>query len=395
MKKTYLKLILSTLLSASISISVMAYEVLDIAASKSPLVPYTLMYDIAKAGDRFVAVGMRGHIILSDDKGKTWRQAENVPVRSDLLSVTFTNSQEGWVSGHDTVIMHTTDAGENWELQFDGRSLGENGVNFFQAKYDRIKEQLSMCADKPQDLAGMVAATECEELEALADNYDMLIGEMGFAREQGADKPLFNMLCREGKTDTACSAGGAYGIILRTVDGGKTWVNRMDKIENPDFVHIFYGAPIGASSFLVSGEMGNVWRAEVVAEPEDAFDYNLHLIPTPYSGSLFSVAVANDGSYIVAGLSGNMFRSVDEGETWVEIVDKPKSGNLIDALVLSDGRILFVAQTGQIIISDDNGETFKLGAQVQGRIAVAAVESGPGELLVATSAGVIQVNLDK
>ena len=48
----------------------------------------TLLLDVASAGSRLVAVGQRGHIIYSDDQGKTWVQAK-VPSRVLLTAVFF------------------------------------------------------------------------------------------------------------------------------------------------------------------------------------------------------------------------------------------------------------------------------------------------------------------
>ena len=39
-----------------------------------PLAAKSVILDVALAGDRLVAVGERGHIVLSDDYGMTWRQ---------------------------------------------------------------------------------------------------------------------------------------------------------------------------------------------------------------------------------------------------------------------------------------------------------------------------------
>jgi len=39
-------------------------------------------------GQRVVAVGQRGHVLFSDDTGKSWQQAE-VPVSADLVAATF------------------------------------------------------------------------------------------------------------------------------------------------------------------------------------------------------------------------------------------------------------------------------------------------------------------
>src|SRR5207249_1708697 len=63
-----------------------------------------------------VAVGANGEILLSDDQGKTFRQAR-VPVRLQLNGVYFANAQTGWAVGHAGVILRTDDAGETWIVQ--------------------------------------------------------------------------------------------------------------------------------------------------------------------------------------------------------------------------------------------------------------------------------------
>jgi photosystem II stability/assembly factor-like uncharacterized protein len=87
-------------------------------AIPSALAAKSLLLGATRAGDRIVAVGHWGHIILSDDNGETWRQAKVVPTRKNLTSVSFVDAQTGWATGHDQVILHTSDGGENWELQY-------------------------------------------------------------------------------------------------------------------------------------------------------------------------------------------------------------------------------------------------------------------------------------
>ena len=79
---------------------------------------------MTRAGDRLVAVGQRGHVVVSSDGGATWKQAQ-VPVSSDLVAVYFVDAKQGWAVGHDGVILHTADGGEYWELQLDGRKAND------------------------------------------------------------------------------------------------------------------------------------------------------------------------------------------------------------------------------------------------------------------------------
>ena len=66
------------------------------------------------AGSSIVAVGEYGNVVLSDDDGKTWRQAKSVPTQVTFTAVAFVDDKNGWAVGHDTVILHTSDAGETW-----------------------------------------------------------------------------------------------------------------------------------------------------------------------------------------------------------------------------------------------------------------------------------------
>ena len=49
-----------------------ASDVLDRPARMSPLAAERLITGIARAGDRLVAVGQRGHIVHSEDGGRLW-----------------------------------------------------------------------------------------------------------------------------------------------------------------------------------------------------------------------------------------------------------------------------------------------------------------------------------
>ena len=70
-------------------------------AEIEPLAGSSLLLDLAFAGQRMVAVGERGHVMLSDDQGATWRQAKSVPTRVLLTAVFFVDSEYGWAVGHD------------------------------------------------------------------------------------------------------------------------------------------------------------------------------------------------------------------------------------------------------------------------------------------------------
>ena len=96
---------------------------LEVPAPMSPLASKSIVQAVARAGSKLVAVGQRGHVLVSDDGGKSWRQS-SVPVSSDLTSVFFVDERKGWAVGHDGVILHTSNAGATWSRQLDGHRAG-------------------------------------------------------------------------------------------------------------------------------------------------------------------------------------------------------------------------------------------------------------------------------
>ncbi|KAB2968077.1 MAG: glycosyl hydrolase [Zoogloea sp.] len=87
------------------------------AARANPHADQAMLLGATRAGSRLVAVGDHGTVILSDDGGKTFRQARQVPVRAMLNAVSFIDDRQGWAAGHRGVILATTDGGETWTLQ--------------------------------------------------------------------------------------------------------------------------------------------------------------------------------------------------------------------------------------------------------------------------------------
>src|SRR5213080_621401 len=88
-------------------------DVLDLPSKPSALAVRSPLLGMARAGDRLVTVGQRGHILYSDDSGKNWQQA-SVPVSCDLTAVYFPSAKQGWAVGNDGVVLHSSDAGVTW-----------------------------------------------------------------------------------------------------------------------------------------------------------------------------------------------------------------------------------------------------------------------------------------
>ncbi|HXO16428.1 MAG TPA: hypothetical protein VN835_08795 [Steroidobacteraceae bacterium] len=84
------------------------------SAEPARLAAQSLLIAVATAGPRLVAVGDRGIILLSDDRGGSWVQALEVPTQALLTGVCFLDAEHGVAVGHDEVILATADAGRTW-----------------------------------------------------------------------------------------------------------------------------------------------------------------------------------------------------------------------------------------------------------------------------------------
>ena len=132
--KNYLQLAFGVVLCLSQGITQAAeyVDVLDLPAKTSALAIKSPFAGMARAGERVIAVGQRGHIVFSDDAGKHWQQAA-VPVSADLTAVSFPTATQGWAVGNDGIVLHSSDAGATWQKQLDGRQIGALLVKHYAA----------------------------------------------------------------------------------------------------------------------------------------------------------------------------------------------------------------------------------------------------------------------
>jgi len=292
-------------------------DVLDTPAQMSPLAAKSLLQGVARAGNRLVAVGQRGHVVVSDDNGATWKQS-SVPVSSDLTAVFFVDDKQGWAVGHDGVILHSSDGGDTWQLQLDGRKANDLLV----AAMERA------VAAEPSSAAAKALLTE-------AQRY----------KEQGADKPFLDVWFSDAKNGYVV---GAYNLIFHTEDGGATWESLFDRTDNPKFFNLYAIRPV-AGELYIAGESGLAMKLDPATKRFVA-------LGVPYNGSFFGVAGAGS-SVLVFGLRGNVYRSDDAGKTWAK-TDAGLPAAIVGAAPADGGAILLADGGGRIAASVDGGRTF-------------------------------------
>ena len=74
-----------------------------------------VLLDIARVGDRLVAVGERGFALVSDD-GKAWKGVQT-PITRQLTGVAFKDDKVGVAVGHGGSFVRTDDGGSTTRLR--------------------------------------------------------------------------------------------------------------------------------------------------------------------------------------------------------------------------------------------------------------------------------------
>lgn len=258
---------------------------------KSERVSQILLTDSAHSGGRFLAPGLYGNIISSSD-GMSWQQS-NSPTQALLTTIFFIDDKEGWVGGHDTLILHTTDGGNNWEIQYEDPITG---------------------GDIP--------------------------------------KPILDIVFKDKNNGYAI---GAYGLMLMTNDGGDNWevidtsAGLYDLLESkemepePNFNNMI----LYQDKLLIVGELGTILAFDGTAEGADRWQ----VIDSPYTGSFFGVKELSSGELFVYGLRGNVYRSSDGGKSW-DNIETGTIANIFDCIETADGKLIFAGASGTILRMD-------------------------------------------
>ncbi|HSN71727.1 MAG TPA: YCF48-related protein [Steroidobacteraceae bacterium] len=288
----------------------------DQYAEIAPLAAQSLLLDGVAIDGRLVAVGERGHILVSDDGGTSWTQAR-VPTRATLTGVWFDDRQHGWAVGHDEVILKSVDGGLTWERV---HAAPENLWPLLDIWFEDARNGMAVGAysrflvtddagetwtDVPFDPAP-VSALEAGADDAGAAAEDPVEDEWSDEEDLGFDVHLNEIV----PSGTRLYLPAEAGQIFRSDDGGVTWQR----------------------------------------------------LPSPYEGSFYGALPLGGDSLLIFGLRGNLFRSEDAGMSWTE-VDSGTEAMLTDGILTDDGTVVLVGLAGTVIVSRDGGRSFALDQQ--------------------------------
>jgi len=278
----------------------------------APLAARSLLLDAVSRANRIVAVGDRGHVLVSDDGGRMWTQIR-VPTRSMLTAVAMPDSVNVWAVGHDQMILHSADGGRTWERQ---HNAPEEDIPLLDVWFENASHGLAVGA------------------------YGLLLETRDGGRTW--TRRLFDEEERHGNAlvhapDGTLFIPAEYGNVFRSQDGGATW----EAVQTPYQGSFFGGLALPDGSLLAFGLRGNVYRS---ADGRAAWEK----VPTGTTASLLGGSLLPDGTVVIVGLSGAVLVSRDAGRSFTP-VHRP------DRQALS--AVVPAGAPGQVVLLGEGGAT--------------------------------------
>jgi len=249
-------------------------------AWKAPLAPQSLLLDVSARDGRIVAVGERGHIVVSQDGGTSWTQAD-VPSRALLTGIHMHDGQTGWAVGHDEIILRTTDGGATWTRV---NYAPENEKPLLDVWFADAQKGLAVGA-----YGSMLTTSDGGQTwqpRTINETDDFHLNDISAA----ADGTLY----------IAAEAGHLY----RSTDGGTTW----QALPSPYKGSFFGMLPLADGTLLAYGLRGHLFRSADQGQTWAP-------IQTDTEETLTSALDLGEGRYVVGGMAGTLLWGQGAGTT--------------------------------------------------------------------------------
>ncbi len=356
-----------------------AWQWPDPVTSASELLPRAadaLMLDVLTLADgRHVAVGERGHVLVSDDQGNGWRQVQ-VPTRSTLTALAAAGDTLVAV-GHDGVILHSDDAGDSWQ---------------------RVREE-PYSPDNHHSLSNgspLLDVMFLDQRRVLAIGaYTLMLasddgGRSWQPREMVLAEDAPGQVSDQSEDPSASADPGMQDLDQTADDEPDTWSDAF-LFSDDDLLlgdeadpHLNALTRLADGRLVLVGERGSAWRSD----DEGATWQRLAL---PYAGSMYGLLAGPGQAVIAFGLRGRVLESADGGDSW-QLLETASLATLFDGIFNADGEVILVGGQGRILRRGAGSDAFVASTHVDGNgetPTLAGIVALPdGRFLVAGERGV-------
>lgn len=280
------------------------------------------LFAVAARGDRVVAAGDFGTLLVSDDAGRRFA-APATGTDQTLYSVELGPGDEIWAAGRDGVVLRSTDAGRGWRRR----------PTPFQ-----------------RHLFGLFAP---------APGAVLAVGDFGLQLRSRDGGAVWECMPREDVILGGVARAGADAVIF----GEFGTLERLQGWDPPARASQLFGVPADMYVFDVwfdaAGEGGlAVGLAGAVLRSSDG-GASFTRVAVPFDADLYGVAGSGQ-AVVLVGEGGLVAYSDDGGRSFAEAARPPLPLPLLAAAFATAERVYVVGSRGNVLASGDAGRRFEL-----------------------------------
>ncbi|MCS6807227.1 MAG: YCF48-related protein [Candidatus Kapabacteria bacterium] len=343
------------------------------------------------------AGGEDSTLIRTLDGGRTWQRASlSIRAFDDVRAIRMISASTGYALAGGNVLLATSDTGRTWQqrsvipsstvvtdIQFASPSVGYavGGISFnieessVWKTVDSGRTWIQIRGTKNMPLYGIAARSRGS---ATAVGNTTILSTVDGGRVWATQLPLPGNPDNFAKLYRSVSfprlhvgyIAGEVGRILKTTDGGATWVQPMRErrmqIDWYDcaFVNDSVGWVVGSNTFRIgSGGSASFSVVPIISRTVDGgTTWSDQVLPSGFiQDTLNSVYAVSERCAFVVGNRGAIYATRDGGATWVR-QSSPTRLNLHSVFFVNDSVGWAVgggAETAVIIATRDGGATWR------------------------------------
>lgn len=299
-------------------------------------------------------VGSDGFIKKTSNAGLDWVE-QSVETNLTLKTVQFINPNTGWICGESGLITKTTNSGNHWISLASGTSENLTDLHFYDANTGYVV-----------GFAGTILKTTNG-------------GSSWISQFSGVNVDLSSVDFVDANVGYAVGGGylqSNTSTIIKTTDGGLTWfelplpfhhtswssLNTVEFIDaNTGWIGVGYEDLLKGSIYKTT-DGGNTWFQQYFGTEEKVTEKHKenNTFDTGYGIRSIFFKDSNNG-YSVTGTIGwarAIITTTDAGNTWVEKNYDWESDGLLSVFVSNVEKGWAVGLSGSIFITEDNGDSW-------------------------------------
>jgi len=329
--------------------------------------------------NKVIAVGNIATVMYSEDNGDGWdleRRPTGIAKGQNLLSVSFPSQNTGYILGDNSLLLKTTEGGENWyDISLEG-TVNYKSI-YFLDNYNGFLTGASGYILRTSDggaswdtihIIEGVSPGRLHFIDSMTGfmgntygDYFLRSTDAGYSWESVSVDSLWQGYHLTGLRFLNDTVGFAavfnnhyYGGVIKTTDGGSSWyLVFFDGMATPD-QFLFTGPDTGFAYGTA------VYYQDVILQTTDQGETWTEVGSCPWS--LNSMLFTEDDIGIMFGSVSRIYRSLNQGLTWQNEYSSFFTSTFLDAEILNDSVIVAGGAaagggvlTGSIIRSEDGG----------------------------------------